>query len=114
MAQAKLPYICFVYEEHYGVLVRGYSRRVRAVIEHRHLGNSRAGPLNVNHLLAPVEALAEAPHSTFDDDVYAARLSSRHKEYLAARESLFHSPRRQSAELVFVELTEQGSLSQGS
>src|SRR5215216_6007836 len=100
MIQTMAAHIPLVNEKDYGVFFRCDSRWVRSIIKHRNLCDCRPGPLDMNHLLAPIKAFAESPHSALDYNVKPARLLSGYKQYRPARKSLLYGPVGERPQLI--------------
>src|SRR5215218_10168542 len=107
MFQREATHVALVYEEHRGLLFRGDGRGVRAVVEDGKLGDGRARPLDVNYLLAPVEAFTEGPHRAHDDTEEAARLFACDEKNLVARVAALDGALGQRAQSLVVQLAEE-------
>ena len=97
-------HVALVDEEDDGVDVGRDRRRIRAAVEHRDLGDRRAGAFDVNDLLAPVDVLAKRAKLAFDDDVESRGFAAPDEQDLAAREPALDAPRSERDEGRFVEI----------
>lgn len=100
-------HVALVEEEDRGRLVGGDRRGEGAVVEDWHLGDGRAGALDVDDLLAPVETLPEGAHRALDHDVEPARLLAREEEHLVALVAPLDGSLGQDPERALVQLAEE-------